>query len=50
MELLVRAPGVGLIFSVIALCIAAGAFFGRYHYAVDVLIGALLAVVWFFML
>jgi membrane-associated phospholipid phosphatase len=48
LELLVHAFPVGLVFSAIAVCIAAGAFFGRYHYAVDVIIGALLAVVWFF--
>jgi membrane-associated phospholipid phosphatase len=36
---------VGIAFLVVAICIAAGAFFGRYHYAIDVLIGALLAVI-----
>jgi hypothetical protein len=35
----------GWIFSVLAVCIAAGAFFGRYHYGVDVILGAILAVI-----
>jgi membrane-associated phospholipid phosphatase len=47
LELLVRAPHVGIVFLLIALCIAAGAFFGRYHYSVDVVIGAFLALISF---
>jgi membrane-associated phospholipid phosphatase len=36
---------VGLVFMAVAVCIAAGAFFGRYHYGIDVIIGAVLAVI-----
>ena len=40
---------VGLVFMAIAVCIAAGAFFGRYHYGIDVIIGAVMAVMsWVF--
>ena len=45
LALLAHSAVVGGVFLVVAICIAAGAFFGRYHYAVDVLIGALLAVI-----
>jgi membrane-associated phospholipid phosphatase len=45
LALLAHSTVVGGVFLVISICIAAGAFFGRYHYAVDVLIGALLAVI-----
>ena len=48
LELLKHAPPVGLAFLVVSVCIAAGAFFGRYHYGVDVLLGAALAIVSFF--
>ncbi len=44
LALLAHSTPVGLAFLVMAICIAAGAFFGRYHYAIDVLIGALLAL------
>jgi membrane-associated phospholipid phosphatase len=47
LELLKHTTPVGLVFSIIAVCIAAGAFFGRYHYGVDVIIGAVMAVIWF---
>jgi len=45
--LLSHATGVGIVFSVVAAMIAAGAFFGRYHYGVDVIIGALLPLISF---
>ena len=41
------APAVGAIFLFFAIGIAGGAFIGRYHYAVDVLLGAGLAVISF---
>jgi membrane-associated phospholipid phosphatase len=47
LELLTRDLAVGLSFAVIAVCIAAGAFFGRYHYAIDAIIGAFLALLSF---
>lgn len=47
LELTRLAPLVGVIFLCFALGIAAGAFIGRYHYAVDVLLGAALAVISF---
>jgi hypothetical protein len=47
LELLAHTTTVGLVFLALALSIAAGAFFGRYHYGIDVLLGALLAVIWF---
>ena len=37
-------PAAGIVFLVIALSIAAGAVAGRYHYALDVIFGAMLAV------
>jgi membrane-associated phospholipid phosphatase len=46
-ELLSHNFAAGLIFLVLSICVAAGAFFGRYHYGIDVLLGALLAVIWF---
>ena len=36
-------PCIGALSLVMAVSILAGAFFGRYHYAVDVLFGAVLA-------
>ncbi len=47
LELLAHTTVAGMIFLVLALFIAAGAFFGRYHYGIDVLLGALLAVISF---
>src|SRR6266568_4301185 len=47
LELTRLAPAVGAIFLCFAIGIAAGAFIGRYHYAVDVLLGAGLAVISF---
>jgi len=47
LELLAHTTAAGMIFLVLALFIAAGAFFGRYHYGIDVLLGALLAVISF---
>jgi hypothetical protein len=43
LELLRLVPPIGAIYLVAALSIMAGAFFGRYHYAVDLLAGAALA-------
>lgn len=37
-------PAVGVIFLLMALSIAAGAVVGRYHYALDVILGAMLAI------
>jgi membrane-associated phospholipid phosphatase len=45
--LLRHAPEAGVLFLIMAIAIAAGAFFGRYHYGLDVLIGAALAVISF---
>jgi hypothetical protein len=39
------APPVGAVFLVMAAGIALGAVFGRYHYAADAIIAAVLAVV-----
>ena len=47
LELTRLAPAVGAIFLFFAIGIAGGAFIGRYHYAVDVLLGAGLAVISF---
>jgi membrane-associated phospholipid phosphatase len=47
LELWAHTAPVGIAFAVIAASIAAGAFFGRYHYAVDVIIGAVLALISF---
>jgi membrane-associated phospholipid phosphatase len=47
LELLRHAPITGFVFFVIANAIAAGAFQGRYHYGVDVVLGVALAVVSF---
>src|SRR5690348_959355 len=41
------APWIGLIFLALAVCIAVGAVAGRYHYAADVILGALVAIVAF---
>jgi membrane-associated phospholipid phosphatase len=38
------APAMGIVFLMIALSIATGAVVGRYHYALDVILGAVLAV------
>lgn len=40
-------PSAGLAFFFVALCIAIGAVVGRYHYALDVLLGALIALITF---
>jgi len=42
--MLQSAPSIGLIFLALAVCIALGAVAGRYHYAADVILGALVAV------
>jgi hypothetical protein len=47
LELLAHTTDAGLVFLALTLSIAAGAFFGRYHYGIDVLLGALLAVISF---
>ncbi|HYR90813.1 MAG TPA: phosphatase PAP2 family protein [Terriglobia bacterium] len=44
LELIRLTPRVGIVFLCVAASIAAGAFIGRYHYALDVLAGAGLAV------
>jgi len=44
LELIRLSPRAGLVFLCVAVSIAAGAFIGRYHYALDVLAGAALAV------
>lgn len=38
------APSIGLAFLALAVCIALGAVAGRYHYAADVILGALVAI------
>ncbi|MGH9723094.1 MAG: phosphatase PAP2 family protein [Bryobacteraceae bacterium] len=45
--LLRLAPGVGVVFLLVAACIALGAVAGRYHYAADAILGALVAMVAF---
>jgi membrane-associated phospholipid phosphatase len=40
-------PYAGIVYLIVAISIMAGAFFGRYHYAADVLLGAALAVISF---
>jgi len=47
LELLRHAPAAGVAFLALAIGIAAGAFLGRYHYAIDVLIGAAMAIISF---
>ena len=47
LELLSHSMVAGTIFLITSLAIACGALWGRYHYAVDVLVGALMAVAWF---
>jgi PAP2 superfamily len=47
LELLAHARPIGVVFAIIAALIAAGAFFGRYHYALDIVIGAPLALLSF---
>jgi hypothetical protein len=47
LELLRHAPVAGVVFFVLSAAIAAGAFQGRYHYGVDVLLGVALAVLSF---
>jgi len=44
LELLSHLPPAGFLFLLLSIAIAAGAFWGRYHYGLDVLLGALLAV------
>ena len=44
LELLSHVPPAGFLFLLLSIAIAAGAFWGRYHYGLDVLLGALLAV------
>jgi membrane-associated phospholipid phosphatase len=46
--LLYYAPLVGLVFFVIAVMISLGAVIGRYHYALDVILGATTALIVFF--
>jgi hypothetical protein len=41
------APAAGVVFLALALGISGGAFIGRYHYAMDVLIGMAAAFAWF---
>jgi PAP2 superfamily len=43
----VATPAIGVIYGFVAVSILAGAFLGRYHYAMDVLLGAVLAVIGF---
>jgi membrane-associated phospholipid phosphatase len=38
------APSIGLVFLALAVCIALGAVAGRYHYAADIILGAVVAV------
>lgn len=45
--LLYYAPAIGLVFLVVAILISLGAVIGRYHYAVDVLAGAVTALLVF---
>jgi len=47
LELLRHTPAFGAAFLIVAIAIASGAFLGRYHYGLDVLIGAALAVISF---
>ncbi len=49
LELIWHAPMAGVFFFVVAMAISAGAFFGRYHYGVDVLAGGALAGISFLM-
>jgi len=44
LELLSHLPPAGLLFLLLSIAIAAGALWGRYHYGLDVLLGALLAI------
>ena len=44
LALLRYAPFLGAAFLVVSFAVAAGAIWGRYHYAVDVILGALLAI------
>ena len=39
------APAIGMVFLVLAVSIAIASVFGRYHYAVDSLLGILVAVI-----
>jgi membrane-associated phospholipid phosphatase len=47
LELIRWVPSVGILFGLLAAGIMAGAFVGRYHYAADVLVGAVIAVLSF---
>ena len=44
LELIRWVPPVGILYGLLAVGIMAGAFVGRYHYAADVVVGALIAV------
>jgi len=44
LELLSHFPPAGFLFLLLSIAIAAGALWGRYHYGLDVLLGALLAI------
>lgn len=43
--LLAHAPGVGLAFGLVALAVAVGSVVGRYHYALDAVLGILVAMI-----
>src|SRR3989442_11515446 len=43
LELLSHVPPAGFLFLLLSIAIAAGAFLGRYHYGLDMVLGALLA-------
>jgi membrane-associated phospholipid phosphatase len=47
LELLAHSTAAGCIFLLMSVAVAGGAFWGRYHYGLDVLIGALMAIVSF---
>lgn len=46
-QLLSHTVAAGMLFLAVSVCIAAGSFFGRYHYGIDVLLGVLLAAISF---
>jgi hypothetical protein len=50
LELISLWPAVGTVYLLIAFSIMAGAFMGRYHYALDVLLGGILAAISFVLL
>ena len=47
LELIRSVPSVGIVYALLAVAIMAGAFVGRYHYAADVVVGAIIAVLSF---